>query len=67
MNLGPDCGYDQTIADDYFAAMKRVKLRLDVAPAEPPSEMVQEEPKQVQLLALIAQLAQLELWFPARL
>jgi len=42
--------HDQTVADDYFAAAQRVELRLDVAPAEPPVEVVQEEPEQDQLL-----------------
>ncbi len=59
--------YDQTVSDDYFAAMQRVEQRLDVSPAKTPAETVQEELEQAQLLALVEQLSQPELCFPARL
>jgi len=61
--------HDQTVADDYFAAMKRVEQRLEISPIpqeEPPAEAVQE-PEQAQLLVLVEQLSQPELCFPARL
>ena len=57
--------HDQTVADDYFAAMQRVEQRLEIAPPEP-SELV-KEPEHAQLLGLVEQLAQPELCFPARL
>ena len=58
--------HDQTVADDYFAAMQRVEQRLEIAPALEPSGPV-EKPEHVQLLGLVEQLTQPELCFPARL
>ncbi len=49
--------HDQTIANDYFAAMQRVEQRLDVAPAETPAAIDQEKPEQAQLLVWVERLA----------
>ena len=62
--------HDQTVADDYFNAMQRVELRLDVAPAEPEAEEIPNTdaaPEHTQVFIWLEQLAQPELDFPARL
>ena len=61
--------HDQTVADDYFAAMQRVEHRLEITPPEPLSQPDGpiEELQHTQLLGLVEQLTQPELCFPARL
>ena len=62
--------HDQTIADDYFAAMKRVEQRLDPIPPEPEPEEIPNAdvaPEYTQVFIWLEQLAQPELDFPARL
>ena len=62
--------HDQTVADDYFAAMKRVELRLDPIPPEPEPEEIPNAdaaPEHTQVFTWLEQLAQPELDFPARL
>ena len=57
--------YDQTVAEDYFAAMSRVEQRLEIAPApeqEPETEdEVVKVPERAQLLAWVERLALPEL------
>jgi hypothetical protein len=59
--------HDQTVAEDYFAAMERVEQRLDIIPAEHKDiEHVKvQEPKK--LFQLIEQLELPELYFEERL
>ena len=59
--------HDQTVADDYFAAMQRVEKRLEIAPQESKEDENVREPQQAQMLVWVEQLAQPELCFPARL
>ena len=43
--------YNQTVAEDYYAAMQRVEQRLSVLPAEPePAEAPAEEEKQDEIV-----------------
>jgi hypothetical protein len=58
--------HDQTVADDYFAAMQRVEQRLDIAPPEPIPEVV-EEPERIELFACLEQLVLPELCLHERL
>jgi hypothetical protein len=61
--------YDQTVADDYFAAMARIEQRLDVVPA--PEEVIQDQVATVQssqeALELTEELALPELSVQARI
>ncbi len=59
--------YDQTVAEDYFTAMRRVEQRLDISPApepEPETEAnyaVVKVPEHMQILTWVEQLAHPEL------
>jgi site-specific recombinase XerD len=57
--------YDQTVADDYFAAMSRVEQRMEIAPAPKPEPVnayeVVKVPEPFQMLAWLEQLALPEL------
>jgi hypothetical protein len=66
--------HDQTVAEDYFAAMERVEQRLEIVPAEQKDiEVVKvQEPAQAQqscgkMLQLIERLEMLELCYEERL
>jgi hypothetical protein len=64
--------YDQTVAEDYFAAMSRVEQRLDIAlPPPKPEPIIEDEVVKVQepaqLLAWIEQLTKPELCQKERL
>jgi hypothetical protein len=66
--------HDQTVADDYFAAMQRVEQRLDLAPIPAPPDVKEETISEVvkvqensQLLAWVEILAQGELCAVERL
>jgi site-specific recombinase XerD len=59
--------HDQTVEQDYYAAMERVEQRLELAPAaEEPAGQVEENERQ-QLLALADRLAEPELSLEIRL
>ena len=62
--------HDQTVSDDYFAAMQRVEQRLNPIPPEPEPEKIPNTdaaPEHTQVFIWLEQLAQPELDFPARL
>ena len=65
--------YDQTVAEDYFTAMRRVEQRLDISPApepEPETEAnyaVVKVPEHMQILTWVEQLAHPELGQQERL
>jgi hypothetical protein len=58
--------HDQTVADDYYAAMGRIEQRLEIVPVEP-EDPPEPEPDQDTLLSLTEQLAQPELSLETRL
>ena len=55
--------YDQTVAEDYFTAMRRVEQRLDISPAPQPEPETEENyevvkvPEHMQILTWVEQLA----------
>ena len=53
--------HDQTVADDYYAAMTRLEERLDVSPRPVPAGGPREEDARPQLLELVSSLAEPEL------
>lgn len=55
--------YDQTVAEDYFAAMSRVEQRMEIAPARIPENerSVVKVPKRIEVLAWVERLALPEL------
>jgi site-specific recombinase XerD len=59
--------HDQTVADDYYAAMQQVEQRLDLLGTQPEVSIPICEDERIQLLALTAQLEQPELSREARL
>ncbi len=61
--------HDQTVADDYFAAMQRIEQRLEITPPESPEEEHEavNVPERTQMLGWIEQLAQPELSAEARM
>jgi len=61
--------HDQTVADDYYAAMSRVEQRLDISPAEsvPVEQAPSTDTNRIQLLSLTEQLAEPQLDLPMRL
>ncbi len=59
--------HDQTIAEDYFAAMERVEQRLEIVPAEQKDIEVVKVPEPEKLIQLIEQLELPELCFEERL
>lgn len=61
--------HDQTVADDYFAAMARIEQRLDIGPSpkQESSIKVVKEQGRNQLLVFVEQLAQAELSLSERL
>jgi Phage integrase family len=63
--------HDQTVAEDYFAAMSRVEQRLEIAPVAEPEPKDEDEvvkvPEPAQLLAWVEQLALPELCQEERL
>lgn len=59
--------HDQTVADDYFAAMERVEQRLDIVPETVSNDEVVKVQEHAQLLVFAEQLAQPELSFSERL
>jgi hypothetical protein len=58
--------HDQTVADDYYAAMGRIEQRLEIIPVETKETPVPETEK-TELLTLTDQLAQPELSLEMRL
>jgi integrase len=58
--------HDQTVADDYYAAMGRIEQRLEIVPLEPETPP-EPEPRNSELLSLTEQLAQPELSLDMRL
>jgi integrase/recombinase XerC len=58
--------HDQTVADDYYAAMGRIEQRLEIVPVEP-EDPPETDPEQEELLSLTEQLVQPELSLDARL
>jgi site-specific recombinase XerD len=58
--------HDQTVADDYYAAMSRIEQRLEIVPLEP-DHPPEPDPEQEELLSLTEQLAQPELSLEQRL
>jgi len=58
--------HDQTVADDYYAAMGRIEQRLEIVPVEP-EDQPEPDPEQEELLSLTEHLAQPELSLEARL
>jgi hypothetical protein len=58
--------HDQTVADDYNAAMSRIEQRLEIVPVDV-EESPHPEPEQAELLSLTEQLAQPELSLEMRL
>lgn len=60
--------HDQTVAEDYFAAMERVEQRLDIVPTEPEETIdVVNVQERNQILEFAEQLAQPEISFSERL
>jgi hypothetical protein len=63
--------YDQTVADDYFTAMRRVEERMQIKPVlKTPTETnyaVVKEPERAQIVTWLEQLALPELCFEERL
>jgi hypothetical protein len=55
--------YDQTVADDYFTAMRRVEQRMEIAPVrvEEKEHSVVKVPEKVEMLAWVERLALPEL------
>ncbi len=59
--------YDQTVADDYFAAMRRVEQRMEIAPLPKPAEgtktedEVVKEQENIQIVTWLEQLVLPEL------
>ena len=64
-----DClaAHDQTVADDYFAAMERVEQRLEIVPAGQKDIEVVKVQEPTKVLQLIEQLEIPELCFEDRL
>jgi hypothetical protein len=61
--------HDQTVADDYFAAMQRIEQRLQISPpgsTEEPKYGIVKVPEKAQALDWAQQLAQPELCFQQR-
>jgi len=58
--------HDQTVADDYYAAMGRIEQRLEIVPVEP-GDPPEPEHENAELLSLTEQLAQPELSLEMRL
>jgi site-specific recombinase XerD len=58
--------HDQTVADDYYAAMSRIEQRLEIVPVEP-EDPPEAAPENEELLSLTEQLAQPELSLEMRL
>ena len=59
--------HDQTVAEDYFAAMERVEQRLDIVPAEQKDIEVVKVQEPTKVLQLIEQLEIPELCYEERL
>jgi hypothetical protein len=59
--------HDQTVAEDYFAAMERVEQRLDIGPAEQKDIDVVKVQEPAKVLQLIEQLEIPELGYEERL
>jgi hypothetical protein len=59
--------HDQTVAEDYFAAMERVEQRLEIVPAEPKDIEVVKVQEPIKLFQLIEQLEIPELCYEERL
>ncbi|MBV6395155.1 MAG: Tyrosine recombinase XerC [Anaerolineales bacterium] len=61
--------HDQTVAEDYFAAMERVEQRLEVVPSRQEGPVAEITPplEYVQVLALAEDLSRLELSLDGRL
>ncbi len=59
--------HDQTVAEDYFAAMERVEQRLEIVPAQQKDIEVVKVQEPVKLLQLIEQLEIPELCLEERL
>ncbi len=57
--------HDQTVADDYFAAMQRVEQRLEIVPAQEEEEKI--EVVKVQLIQVIEELEQPVLCLESRI
>jgi hypothetical protein len=59
--------HDQTVAEDYYAAMSQVEKRLDLLGIQEGASAPINENERTQLLELTTQLEQLELSFDTRL
>ena len=61
--------HDQTVADDYFAAMQRIEQRLEIAAGDSTGEKygIVKVPQRTQVLAWVEHLAQPELRLEGRL
>jgi integrase len=59
--------HDQTVAEDYFAAMARVEERLEIVPPKQEAEPVEPIPERTQVLALAEELVLPDLSLDGRL
>lgn len=59
--------HDQTVADDYFAAMQGVEQRLEIAPAEEEEKDIEDVKVQTEIFQLLARLEAPELGCEERL
>lgn len=59
--------HDQTVAEDYFAAMKRVEQRLEIIFSEPENIEIVKVQEPAKLFQLAEQLTQPELCFEERM